>query len=109
MLLGAEGVDLVFTDASIQEIANYAEQVNSQVENIGARRLHTILERLVEDISFDAPEKVAAAIKENGGAGGAAGGGTEPGSQYTHVIDKETVQEKVGDLLKKQDLSKYIL
>ena len=55
-LLGAEGVDLSFSDEAIGEIARDAERVNRALENIGARRLHTILERLLEDISFAGPE-----------------------------------------------------
>ena len=57
-LLSTEGVDVHFTDAAIKEISQVAEEVNTTVDNIGARRLHTILERILEQISFDAPEKV---------------------------------------------------
>ncbi len=56
-LLKTEGIELVFEDAAIREISRVAEEVNQQVDNIGARRLHTVLERIVEDISFSAPEK----------------------------------------------------
>ena len=91
-LLSTENVDLHFTDSAIREISRVAEEVNTSVDNIGARRLHTILERIVEDISFDAPEK----SRENG-------------AKLTVVVDKEDVLEKIGDLLKKQDLSKYVL
>lgn len=92
-LLGTENVQLHFTDAAVREIAKVAEEVNTSVDNIGARRLHTILERIVEDISFDAPEK------------------SRESSQncVTIVIDKEDVRSKIEDLLKKQDLSKYVL
>src|SRR5262252_5041678 len=55
-LLSAEGVNLDFTDGAVAEVAKWAERVNRQLENIGARRLHTILERLLEDLSFDGPE-----------------------------------------------------
>ncbi|EFN57346.1 hypothetical protein CHLNCDRAFT_56057 [Chlorella variabilis] len=91
-LLTTENVELIFTDASIREIARVAEEVNTNVDNIGARRLHTILERILEDVSFDAPEKAK-----------------ESGSQVNVVIDKEDVLTKIGDLLKKQDLSRYVL
>ena len=57
-LLKTEGIELVFEDSAIREISKVAEEVNQQVDNIGARRLHTVLERIVEDISFSAPEKV---------------------------------------------------
>lgn len=81
-----------------------------QVENIGARRLHTVLERLVEDISFDAPDKVAAA--GGGGADAASSDGSDAvaaAATYRHVIDAEDVRAKLADLLQEQDLSKYIL
>eukprot|EP00878_Enallax_costatus_P031624 GHUV01034589.1.p2 GENE.GHUV01034589.1~~GHUV01034589.1.p2 ORF type:complete len:328 (+),score=98.60 GHUV01034589.1:548-1531(+) len=111
-LLGCEGVDLVFTPEAVKEIAAMAEQINKEVENIGARRLHTVLERLVEDISFEAPDKVAevgvdivaATDSDSSSAKQSAGGPT-----YVHIIDKEDVQVKLADLLKKQDLDKYII
>jgi ATP-dependent HslUV protease ATP-binding subunit HslU len=92
-LLKSENVTLHFTDAAIKEIARVAEEVNTSIDNIGARRLHTILERIVEDISFEAPENARAA----GDAG------------LSIVVDAENVTEKIEDLLKKQDLSKYVL
>jgi ATP-dependent HslUV protease ATP-binding subunit HslU len=121
--LGCEGVDLVFTPAAIQEVAAMAEQINKEVENIGARRLHTVLERLVEDISFEAPDKVAAAAAACEGAdlsvsasgeppaaaAAAVGVGEEGQNLYRYVIDKADVQQKLADLVKKQDLGKYIL
>ena len=57
-LIATEGVDLIFTDPAIRRISEVAEEVNTLVDNIGARRLHTILERILEDISFNAPEEV---------------------------------------------------
>lgn len=93
-LLETEGVDLEFEDEAVREISRVAEEVNQAVDNIGARRLHTIIERIVEDISFSAPEKV----KEAGGDG-----------RLKFFVDKALVLERVGDLLKKQDLSKFIL
>ena len=56
-LLGADGVDLSFTNDAIAEIARLATRVNEETENIGARRLHTVMERLLEEIAFEAPEK----------------------------------------------------
>ena len=91
-LLATEKLDLHFTDAAIKEIARVAEEVNTAVDNIGARRLHTIIERIVEDISFDAPETTQDAEEK-----------------VTMVVDKDDVVQKIGDLLKKQDLSKYVL
>eukprot|EP00884_Botryococcus_braunii_P005483 jgi/Botrbrau1/14936/Bobra.0018s0040.1 len=96
MLLETEGVELHFTEEAIQEIARVAEEVNRNVDNIGARRLHTVIERIVDDISFSAPEKAAEA--KEGGDG-----------TCQHWVHKEDVIAKLGDLLKRQDLSKYIL
>jgi len=97
-LLSTENIELHFTDAAIKEISKVAEEVNTSVDNIGARRLHTIIERIVEDISFEAPDKTRNLDGEVGSEG-----------KVTVVIDKEEVIEKIGDLLKKQDLSKYVL
>jgi ATP-dependent HslUV protease ATP-binding subunit HslU len=55
-LLSTEGVELSFSPAAVERLASVAEKANSQTENIGARRLHTIMERLLEEVSFDAPE-----------------------------------------------------
>jgi ATP-dependent HslUV protease ATP-binding subunit HslU len=87
-LLKTEGVELDFRPDGVEEIACLAEQINSTIENIGARRLHTILERLLEEISFSASDQPA---------------GTEL------VIDAAYVQEKVGGLAKDHDLSRFIL
>jgi ATP-dependent HslUV protease ATP-binding subunit HslU len=86
-LLATEEVTLDFAPDSIDELARLAAEVNSSVENIGARRLHTLLERLLEDISFDASEK--------------------PGSSVT--IDAKYVRERLNDFAKNTDLSKFIL
>ncbi|MCX7794264.1 MAG: ATP-dependent protease ATPase subunit HslU [Thermodesulfovibrionales bacterium] len=85
-LLETEGVKLRFTEAAIDEIASIAASVNERTENIGARRLHTVLEKLLEDISFDAPEK--------------------PGEV---IIDREDVRKKLMDIAGDEDLSRYIL
>ncbi len=86
-LIGTEDVTLAFEDDAIEEIANLAAEINQNVENIGARRLHTVLERLLEDISFNATEK----------------------SGETLTITKEMVVDNVGELAKNADLSKFIL
>jgi ATP-dependent HslUV protease ATP-binding subunit HslU len=86
-LMQTEEVRLVFEDDAIQEIATLAADINSTVENIGARRLQTVLEKLLEDISFDASDK--------------------PGSEF--VVDAAMVREKVGALAKDADLSRFIL
>jgi ATP-dependent HslUV protease ATP-binding subunit HslU len=86
-LLGAEGVDLSFSDEAIGEIARDAERVNRALENIGARRLHTILERLLEDLSFAGPENAGKSIR----------------------IELSDVQGALADLVQDEDLSRYVL
>ncbi len=86
-LLGADGVHLEFAPDGIEEIARLAQQVNEQTENIGARRLHTIVEKLLDEVSFAAPE-----VSEN------------------HVlVNADYVRERLGELVKNEDLSRYIL
>jgi len=86
-LLHAEEVDLSFSDEAVGEIARDAERVNRALENIGARRLHTILERLLEDISFAGPENAGKSIR----------------------IELADVQNALADLVKDEDLSRYVL
>lgn len=86
-LLGTEGVQLEFTQDGIEEIAEIAQQVNEKTENIGARRLHTVMEKLLEDISFNASELKGQKI----------------------VIDAKFVREKLSEIVKSEDLSRYIL
>jgi ATP-dependent HslUV protease ATP-binding subunit HslU len=86
-LMETEGVKLKFTNDSIEEIASVAVTVNEKTENIGARRLHTILEKLLEEISFDAPE-----IKEK-----------------ELAINAKYVRQRLSDIIKDEDLSRYIL
>ncbi len=86
-LMGTEKVDLVFTDEAIDALAELAADINEKVENIGARRLHTVLERLLEDISFTATDR--------------------PGETIT--VDAEYVRERVAPLAARGDLSRFIL
>ena len=86
-LLTAENVDLQFSEEAIREIARDAERVNRSLENIGARRLHTILERLLEEISFAGPENAGKTIR----------------------IEVDDVRAALGDLVKDEDLSRYVL
>ena len=86
-LLETEGVKLEFTKEALDEIAHFAFRVNESTENIGARRLHTIMERVLDELSFDAPEK--------------------KGQQVT--VDAEYVRKMLTDIVKDQDLSRYIL
>ena len=86
-LLETEGVKLEFTHEALEEIAHFAFRVNESTENIGARRLHTIMERVLDELSFDAPEK--------------------KGQQIT--VDADYVRKMLTDIVKDQDLSRYIL
>ncbi len=86
-LMATEGVTLEFTDDAVDSIAHIAVQVNSSVENIGARRLQTVMERILDDISFTAPDR----------------------SGETVVIDAAFVEKNIGDLARNADLSRFIL
>jgi ATP-dependent HslUV protease ATP-binding subunit HslU len=86
-LLGTEDVALTFTPGAVQRIADFAARVNDVNENIGARRLHTVMERLLDEISFDAPEKVRDAV----------------------TIDEAYVDRMLADIVRNEDLSRYIL
>ncbi len=86
-LMATEGVELEFTDEAIETIAEIAEEVNEKTENIGARRLHTILERIMEDFSFEAPDLKGQHI----------------------IIDENLVRSKLKDVIQNEDLTRYIL
>ncbi len=86
-MLATEGLEVIFTEEAIAEIAETAAIVNDRTENIGARRLYTIMETLLEDISFDAPEMEEKRV----------------------VIDAEMVRERLGEIIEDEDLSRYIL
>jgi ATP-dependent HslUV protease ATP-binding subunit HslU len=86
-LMKTEGIDLEFDEASIREMAKIARTVNDRTENIGARRLHTILEKLLEELSFTAPELTVQKVK----------------------IDQQEVLRRLSDISNDEDLSRYIL
>jgi ATP-dependent HslUV protease ATP-binding subunit HslU len=86
-LMGTEEVELEFTDDAIDAIADIAVEVNAAVENIGARRLQTVMERVLDDISFNAPDR--------------------SGDKIT--IDATFVNDNIGELAKNTDLSRFIL
>src|SRR3982751_1004357 len=86
-LLETEGVKLEFTPEALDEIAHFAFRVNESTENIGARRLHTIMERVLDELSFEAPEKKGEAV----------------------TVDADYVRRMLTDIVKDQDLSRYIL
>jgi len=86
-LLATEGVEVTFTGDAVESLADYAADINDRLENIGARRLHTVIEKVVEDISFNAPDLAGAKV----------------------TIDRTYVDKCLKDLAGDQDLSKYIL
>ena len=85
--MATEGVDLDFSESGVRRMAEIAFQVNERSENIGARRLHTVLERLLESISYDAADREGQAVSINGAY----------------------VDEHLGELAKDEDLTRYIL
>ncbi len=86
-LLGTEGVDLQFDRAAVERIADFAALVNERTENIGARRLHTVMERLLDEVSFDAPQLSGTSI----------------------TIDEPYVNRMLAEIVKSDDLSRYVL
>ena len=88
-LLAAEGVELTFEDAALSELAKIAFEINESVENIGARRLQTVMSTLLNEFMFDIPDKIL------------------PNSKI--VVNKDLVHEKLSGLVKNRDLSQYIL
>jgi ATP-dependent HslUV protease ATP-binding subunit HslU len=122
-LLDTEGLKLEFTPESLEEIARFAFRVNETTENIGARRLHTIMERVLDEISFLAPDLTKAAKNDSNvidiAAASETNGATVPlpiveretatGRERVAVIDPEYVRQMVASIVKDQDLSRYIL
>ena len=86
-LLATEGLDLSFEPEAVRRIAEFATMVNERTENIGARRLHTVMEKLLDEVSFDAPDMAARSM----------------------VIDRGYVERMLDDIVKNEDLSRYIL
>ena len=86
-LMATEGVAVIFSDDGISEIAKIAADVNQSVENIGARRLYTVIERIFEDLSFVAPDKSGQSV----------------------VIDAQYVDDNLGGLTRNTDISRYVL
>jgi ATP-dependent HslUV protease ATP-binding subunit HslU len=86
-LMDTEGIALAFTDEAIRRIADFAQTVNEHTENIGARRLHTVLEKLLDEISFEGPDL----------------------SEKSVTIDEAYVTKMLADIVKNEDLSRYIL
>lgn len=86
-LLATEGIDLIFEESAVIEIAGMASRVNERTENIGARRLHTVMEKLVDEISFDAPDMTIKSV----------------------TINKDYVTDKLAGILEDENLSRYIL
>jgi ATP-dependent HslUV protease ATP-binding subunit HslU len=86
-LMETEGIELTFTDGAVHQIANFATIVNERTENIGARRLHTVMEKLLDEISFEGPDLVNKRV----------------------TIDEAYVTKMLADIVKNEDLSRYIL
>ena len=86
-LLGVEGVELEFSEDALRAIASYSAKANDKSEDIGARRLHTVMEKILEDISFDADTKKGQKV----------------------LIDKSLIDEKLGDIIESEDVTRYIL
>ena len=86
-LIGTEDMSLTFTSGAVERVADYAARVNEMTENIGARRLHTVMERLLDELSFDAPDRSGESI----------------------TIDEAYVDRMLADIVKNEDLSRYIL
>ena len=86
-MLGTEGVRLVFTDDAIDAMANLAFDVNQRSQNIGARRLYTIMEKVVESVSFEAPDR----------------------ANETITMDAAYIRERLADICQDEDLSRFIL
>ena len=86
-LLGTEGVQVEYADEGLREIARFAQKINEETENIGARRLYTIMERIVADLSFDAPDMSAESVR----------------------IDRDYVAAALQDVQEDRDLTRYIL
>jgi ATP-dependent HslUV protease ATP-binding subunit HslU len=86
-LMDTEGIKLSFTDDAVCEIARFAAEVNQSAENIGARRLHTIMEKLLEEVSFQGPDLKKKTVR----------------------VDSPYVRKQLADIVKDQDLSRYIL
>jgi ATP-dependent HslUV protease ATP-binding subunit HslU len=86
-LLETEGVEITFDQAAVERIADFAALVNERTENIGARRLHTVMEKLLDEISFDAPDLAGKSI----------------------TIDEPYVARMLADIVRNEDLSRYVL
>jgi ATP-dependent HslUV protease ATP-binding subunit HslU len=86
-LMGTEGIDLTFLPEAIERLADFAARVNDATENIGARRLHTVMERLLDELSFDAPDR----------------------DEKVVTIDEAYVDRMLADIVKNDDLARYIL
>ena len=105
-LMRTEGIELTFTEEALRHVAAMAVEVNNTLDNIGARRLHTIMERIVEEISFDAPDHYRKIVEA---------GGDDPSSSSSSskmvevIIGKDDVDRVVNDLMQKTDLMKYVL
>ena len=88
-MFDAEGIEITFSDDAIAEIADTAFTINAEIENIGARRLHTVMSKLLNELLFDVPDKIPAGTKLS--------------------VDAKMVKDRLSELVKNKDLSEYIL
>ena len=86
-LMATEGVSVTFSEDALEEVAAFAEETNRQTENIGARRLYTIMEKILSDLSFEAPERTGESVR----------------------IDGAWVRDKLADVRENADLSRFVL
>jgi ATP-dependent HslUV protease ATP-binding subunit HslU len=108
-LLETEGLKLEFAPDALEEMARFAFAVNESTENIGARRLHTILEKVLEEISFEAADIVKSADFTSDKVPALVERTTETGSERFLIVDRAYVERQVAGIVKNQDLSRYIL
>ena len=100
-MLATEGVEVTITDCAIRAVARHAVRMNREVENLGARRLRTIMAKVTEELSFDAPRMGQGGGQEDGQEEGVGGVGV--------VIDEAFVEREMKGVAKEMDLSRYIL
>jgi len=108
-LLETEGLKLEFAPEALEEMARFAFEVNESTENIGARRLHTIMERVLDEISFEAPDLIKPDAAPSDRVPSLVERTTDKGTERVLIIDRAYVEKQVANIVKNQDLSRYIL
>jgi ATP-dependent HslUV protease ATP-binding subunit HslU len=108
-LLETEGLKLEFAPEALEEMARFAFEVNESTENIGARRLHTIMERVLDEISFEAPDLIKPDAAPSDRVPSLVERTTDKGTERVLIIERAYVEKQVANIVKNQDLSRYIL